>query len=564
MVINNDAISIQNERKSPAKKSHKKPVRAKLVISNGSAFYGMVKDPGMRECKAPLPPQDQGKYSAMIVKNPDTWTLDGDATIRKCDRLLRKSTPHALCAAFRSLCQAGDLLQNSAGVWHILLIAMLARVLDLATPNLPGIPVIRLKSISDVPPALQVLLQMVNGPKDVHRGDGWKLKRPSVLVPVLDKEYRTHSSHPTDYVGGTYENDYGETKRFWLPLNNCAVAVQTTVPKNILTILFEQWTTAIPIICGDGFKTKNRPTIELDGRDFLTVDPIVLSRLTDSTEHVYAELDYIFFRLHERKKQWRRCKASIDTYLPIVQHGRFVQATASSEAKILATALAVFREILDQAEDNDWVSAEDAAAAFTAAWRAVLPESAPQPPAIQAPEVVHNVAAAPSLTYDSPTLFYHFLSEVFLPTHRDKIVLPGEPVTGQAVGKLHHLGGEPHFITPRTQFLVQYRDYLIKNGIAPFSTQGSDWENPVQAALIEEEIPLKKEGNGSWRCPSFYDAPYRTAKTKTIKFVGLPLSQLPPEVQNSFTTQFGIEIGGTNLPNQAVPESNCKGSGEFY
>lgn len=551
---------IHNTHPKVGKKSSKhqkmNSPRAKAAIFYQKIHYGMIKDPKMRGHMMPLPSQDQGKHSSKISKNPDKWELSEDYTTEHCVELLQNSSLKGLFAAFCVLCQVGKLLPSPTAVWVVLLIGMLARVLDLTIPNLPNVPVIRIKNVSDVPQSLKTLLQIINGVDVVRKGDGWKLNRPSALVPIVDRQYNALSSHPADYVGGTYKNNNGEKTRFWIPLDNCAVAVQTGIPKDVFTALFEQWTTAIPIICGDGFKIKDRPVIVLDGQDFLTIDPEILDQLVQHTERIFAELDYIFFCLHDKPNWWHRCAASIETYLPTVRHGRFVQTIATAETKILATALVVFREILDRAEGEDWVSVEDADTVFIEAWRAVLPESAPKIPILQPEENSLSPVSINGLTYDSPELFYSFLGDIFLPSHSTQIALPGEPVTDRTDGKLHYLEDGLYFITPRTKFLLEYKDFLIKSNVPPFSTQDKDWENPVLAELIANDVPLKREANGSWRYPTFYDKEYRTSATKNVKYIGLPVNLMPSEAQNAISEQFGIEIGTTNLPNQMLSDSN--------
>ena len=543
------------EKKSSKHQKMNSP-RAKTAIFYQKIHYGMIKDPKMRGYMMPLPSQDQGKHSAKISKNPDKWGLIEDYTTTHCVKLLKNSNLNSLSAAFWVLCQVGKLLLSPTAAWVVFLIAMLARVLDLTMPNLPNVPVIRIKNISDVPQSLKTLLQIINGVDVVRKGDGWKLNRPSVLVPIVDRKYNALSSHPADYVGGTHKNDNGEKTHFWIPLDNCAVAVQTGIPKDVFTVLFEQWTTAVPIICGDGFKIKDRPVIVLDGQDFLTIDPEILDQLVQHTERIFAELDYIFFCLHDKPNWWHRCAASIETYLPTVRHGRFVQTLATAETKILATALVVFREILDRAEGEDWVSVEDADTVFIEAWRAVLPESAPKIPILQPEENSLSPVSINGLTYDSPELFYSFLGDIFLPSHSTQIALPGEPVTDRTDGKLHYLEDGLYFITPRTKFLLEYKDFLIKSNVPPFSTQDKDWENPVLAELIANDVPLKREANGSWRYPTFYDKEYRTSATKNVKYIGLPVNLMPSEAQNAISEQFGIEIGTTNLSNQMLSDSN--------
>lgn len=554
--LSENQLDMRLRKKNHKKSTSKKGLWAKLVISFSNTRYGMVKDPKMRGYMMPLSPQDQGKHSAKISKNPEEWGLSEDYTTAHCVELLQKSILQYLSEAFCALCQVGKLLPSPTAAWVVLLIAMLSRVLDLTLPNLPNVPVIRIKNVSDVPQSLKTLLQIINGTDVVRKGGSWKLNRPSVLVPIVDRKYNALSSHPADYVGGTHKNDNGEKTHFWIPLDNCAVAVQTGIPKDVFTALFEQWTTAVPIICGDSFKIKDRTVIVLDGQDFLAVDPEILNQLVQHTERIFAELDYIFFCLHDKPNWWHRCAASIETYLPTVRHGRFVQTIATAETKILATALVVFREILDRAEGEDWVSVEDANTVFIEAWRAVLPESAPKIPILQPEENSLSPVSINGLTYDSPELFYSFLGDIFLPSHSTQIALPGEPITDRTDGKLHYLEDGLYFITPRTKFLLEYKDFLIKSNVPPFSTQDKDWENPVLAELIANDVPLKREANGSWRYPTFYDKEYRTSATKNAKYIGLPVNLMPPEAQNAISEQFGIEIGTTNLPNQMLSDSN--------
>jgi hypothetical protein len=153
---------------------------------------------------------------------------------------------------------------------------------------------------------------------------------------------------------------------------------------------------------------------------------------------------------------------------------------ADDKTEFLCAALALFKQFLYfAAEVAEWITPEEAQEILLWYWRLVLPESAPPSPA--SPEgIVHNSGAA--FSYDDPDVFYRFLTSWFLPTYRNQIAAPGQAVTSSMVGKLHELGEEVYFITPRTDFLQAYCKWIIDQGASPFDRSERHWKQPFSGA----------------------------------------------------------------------------------
>ena len=81
-----------------------------------------------------------------------------------------------------------------------------------------------------------------------------------------------------------------------------------------------------------------------------------------------------------------------------------------------------------------------------------------------------------------------------------------------------------------------------------FQEDSSYSEAAVQKQLQETGVPLKVEtGNPSvWRHAFYPENHDSNGKVEKIPCFGLPLAQLPQDVQDAFCRLFGIELGGEN------------------
>lgn len=525
----------KSEEPTPKSKqggSIKKPSVKAVAIRDGGAII-MVKDARQKRSLSPCPLEKQPKWlghgekntASQIQKKLDVTVvnMDKDKAEKELAKKLKNTSPEQCVVACRAFYRAGDLLEKPCQVWYVLLLAMVARVLDLVMSVLPGVPMVWVSKVSNVPQSLGLLLSMVNGKKD-RWGKHWDFMRPSVLNGVKAIGTLSLSSSPVDYVGGNLRID-GKEKRFWIPLQNIAVAVSANMPRTVITALFSDWPLSIPIFCGGTYKNKERPRYEWDGEAFLSVDPQVMKELEGQVDLICAELSCYFYWLREKKGRWGDCLEDAKNYIPRIRRGRFEQTIENPETVCWAVGLSLLKSFLTFAVvKTQWLTYEEAQSTFMEVWKMVLPDSYPDKSQKQ-----EKVKAPTAET------FTQFLS-LYMQKNQALVSLPGQSVTKETIAAVREIGGTEYLIFPRT---LTFQAYLQDNPEVYFNTNQSYWETAFQRFLMDQGLPFRTEGKDiSWRY-TFYsqdDVPEgMSAKLPCLGISGDTLAWL-----KSF---FGFEFG---------------------
>lgn len=534
------------------KKGQKKR-KPKLAVYANHAIYVLINRRHMRHHYESIPPNQQAQFlssdqqaneSTLWGMNAVDFDHDQQKKLEKQYKGISKKRFRRACQAF---CQSPDVLSDPRPYWLILLLSLLASVLDLFLPDLPSTPVIQLKNALSIPDALEVLLQAVHGP-DLIKGKGCKLQRPACIRASVPLGAANPSQDPEDYIGG-YANVNGAKRHLWLPLRCMAFALAANVPRSVQETIIGRSPLTIPIICSPTLKPKDRPLVFLlDGSPFQSVDPDMLKQLKRHRKITYL-LIYCFTRwLRRKEKRQQKCRENASQFYPSTRNDRFVTTAASDEAKVIALALAVFKQFLHYASrKKGWITHEDAQSTLLETWTRLLPESAPK---------ALSEAKTTSDAWDNPNRFWAFLAR-YLQENQQHISLAAPPCSPDIVAVTHQLPEGKFLIMPRRQLSQAYFNDLQSQNIILPSGGEKKWDTTLQRAILEWGIQAKTEGKDiSWRY-TLYDnqAPKNKRKLPCLAF---PIDQLPGTIITQLINWFGNDfdpwISPTKLRNDSEQE----------
>jgi len=528
------------------KKSHKKPFRVKGTVKYQGTEYILIKTGKSDVLDAATPSQvakhypcDESCFDALSDQlDCSEVELVNDKSEKRIQKHLTKAKSEACTKAFQVFSRIGDLLESPDAAWKVVLLAILARVLDLALPYLPGTPAVYLNKIACVPRSLAVLLNLVNGVW-LHEGKDWKLNRPDVLTPIIPVGSSAPSTHPATYAGGTLRLDWKD-RDFWLPLSKLAVAVHPNLPTEVSTRLLLDQPLSIPIFCGSHFKSKTHTAISMDGSAFSTVDPHVLEAINEHINLIHAELEDFLLWLRAKPRRWVACLDARQALIPVIRHGRFEQQLSTSDVLIWTTALAVFQSFLAFATDKrGWINHEDANSLFSEVQHLILPESLPpQPQAFSSAATDQDL----KLTAD---FFWSFLVN-YLDEHKDQVAFIGKPSNPDTIAAIRSFDCAIWLVLPRkTTFCA----LLSKHPSLIVDTSVKGWDTQLQKKL---DIPFKTEGDDpSWRYTFYSKNNAPEGEKCKLPCLGIQIEQIPDEVvkhlEKTFGTTFGT-VDGDNFP----------------
>ena len=145
------------------KRNNKEP-KIRLVAHDGRHCHMFIKDPSHRRCLAPLG-QIKGTVQAENIEIPEDAAhifISKDQE-KKWKRWLKAADKSELQEACNLWCQIWEMFQNPSPACHLVLLSMLARVCDIAMPELPGIPLSSLKNRITPTESLRLMLLTENG-----------------------------------------------------------------------------------------------------------------------------------------------------------------------------------------------------------------------------------------------------------------------------------------------------------------------------------------------------------------------------------------------------------------
>lgn len=511
-------------------KRNNKEAKIRLVAHDGRHCHMFIKDPSHRRCLAPLG-QIKGTVQAENIEIPEDAAhifISKDQE-KKWKRWLKAADKSELQEACNLWCQIWEMFQNPSPACHLVLLSMLARVCDIAMPELPGIPVISLKNRFTPTESLRLLLLTVNGADCVKKKGRFYVRRPSTLSPIVPLGRTAPSEDLCSYLGGYTRLGYsGKERRFWVPLVCKAIVICPNVPMSVINRTIDSSPLAIPIFLGTNKKQQGRPVISLDGSTLDSYDPEMLQTLIQNIPIVHAELEIFIRWLTSRKKRIRIWQEEVETFFPTARRGRFVQKIDTEEIRIKAVALSLFKQwLMFCCEVTGWISLDTANAALFSAWGMILPESAP----------AAEGGASECVKWNDPDTFWSFLSK-YMEEQKGSLATSGVPHTASTIATLRKLPEGMHLIFPRAALLAAYEEWLVEHG-GETPPKEKYWETKAQKLISGWGVQLKTEGSDvTWRF-SFYDKGEAPAGVnEKLACLAFPLQQLPDSIQKILKKRF--------------------------
>ena len=114
---------------------------------------------------------------------------------------------------------------------------------SLHTGPLPGI---HLTGALSIPASIGDILRAVQGPEK-WAGDGWHLRRPWLIQPLIRVGAVAPDTNIYKYVGGKAVQPYGPRVKFWAPYAGCAVAFAPDLPAPVRKAILKVSPLILPI-----------------------------------------------------------------------------------------------------------------------------------------------------------------------------------------------------------------------------------------------------------------------------------------------------------------------------
>lgn len=537
----------KTKKKTKAKKLHKLSIerphgKVTCFVDKQSGVLGPKLEPQGKVGTTPVPEKPKEKIPLV-----QTWK-------KKASKRRYQTT------SVNAFCCFPDLCENRSYAATLLVLVLLCQVSPFLIGDVPTMPIILLPAASKaVVPLLHTLITAIQGP-EVWKGENWKLKRPWYIKPrpsLMETEY---SPYIVDYIGGHYKK-WDETKRrFWFPYIGSTVILEPSLPVKIQKIMMEQSVTSLIIVFGQPPKGTTRWTLPLLQEAFLSYDKEKTEVFQALSQDIHQEVISFLMWFCSSKKNRNQWLTDLERFRPVTQRGRFSQPLVDEQTDLLCAALSLFKQLLFfSTEVIGLLSPEMAHEILMEYWQLVLPQSAPVPVEMVGLEEMEPESVSSIQTYDSPTVFFRFLTEYYLPTYQKQLCTfqRGTPGTMGLIWELHE---DLSLILPRRETLESYSHWLLQQGLNSFSLSKKNEAADIQRTLQDAGIPLRGEKNDptTWRF-QFYEKNAMEAlpngKLK-IPCLSLSLSNLPEEVRICVEDLFCITAKPVGKPNAPEIDSD--------
>lgn len=372
----------------------------------------------------------------------------------------------------------------------------------LHTGPLPGI---HLTGALSIPASIGDILRAVQGPEK-WAGDGWHLRRPWLIQPLIRVGAVAPDTNIYKYVGGKAVQPYGPRVKFWAPYASCALVFAPDLPAPVRQAILKTSPLALPISAsalGQQFAVK------LTAGDLPYRSPSDVPVLRDASPVVRR-----FIRWLEKGDHAQRWVDAIRA-----NGGGYNCSTAHGERELWISVLALVTLFLDWAARKADLLTEAEVIVLKAQYAKWLHPDGPQSP------------ADGTIDLAQPKVFYDFLL-AHLRDNADRVI--EEPGHANTVARIHTVNKTtPSLTLPRA---------------ATFQAYAAGREAPgdvdLQRALMAAGVPLRTEGKDtSWRYAFYTRGQAPQGQSDKLPCLSLPLTELPHEVLNQLTSLFGDQFG---------------------
>lgn len=373
---------------------------------------------------------------------------------------------------------------------------------SLHTGPLPGI---HLTGALSIPVSIGDILRAVQGPEK-WSGDGWHLRRPWLIQPLIRIGAASLETNTYKYVGGKAVQPYGPRVKFWAPFAGCAVAFAPDLPAPVRKAILKVSTLILPISAS---AADRQLVVKISIDDLAYRSPDDVPALRDASPVVRR-----FVRWLEKGGHAQRWVDAIRA-----NGGGHNCSTAHGERELWISVLALVTLFLDWAARKADLLTEAEATALKVQYAGWLHPDGPQSPVDGAVDLAQ------------PKAFYTFLL-AYLRDNADRVTK--EPGHTNTVARLHTVNKvTPSLTLPRAATFEAY----AAGGEAPTDVD-------LQRALMAAGVPLRTEGKDlSWRYAFYARGQAPQGQSDKLPCLSLPLAELPHEVLSQLTSLFGNQFG---------------------
>lgn len=367
------------------------------------------------------------------------------------------------------------------------------------------LPSVQIVGMLRLPESIGDLLRAIQGPEK-WSGDGWHLRRPWLIQPLIRIGATSLETNTYRYVGGKSVQPYGPRVKFWAPYADCAVAFSPNLPAPVRKAILK----VSPLILPISASTADRQlVVKLAVNELAYRSSDDVPALRDASPVVRQ-----FVRWLKKGKHGRYWADTIRA-----NGGGRACSTSRGEHELWIAVLSLITLLLDWAARKADLLTEAEATALKVQYAGWLHPDGPQSP----------VDSAASLT--QPAVFYDFLLD-YLRDNAARVV--EEPGHADTVARIHIVNKTTASLTmPRAATFWAY----AAGGEAPTDVD-------LQRALMAAGVPLRTEGKDlSWRYAFYARGQAPQGQSGKLPCLSLPLAELPHEVLGKLAELFGDRFG---------------------
>lgn len=350
------------------------------------------------------------------------------------------------------------------------------------------------------------LLRAIQG-SEKWSGDGWHLRRPWLIQPLIRIGATSLETNTYRYVGGKAVQPYGPRVKFWAPYAGCAVAFAPDLPAPVRKAILK----VSPLILPISASTADRQlVVKLAVNELAYRSPDDVPALRDASPVVRRFVCWLEKGGHAQR--W------VDAIR--ANGGGHNCSTAHGERELWISVLALITLFLDWATRKAELLTEEETAVLKERFVDWLHPDGPQTPVDGAVDLV------------KAETFYRFLV-AYLGSNANRVIEgPGHADTLARI----------HIVNKTTASLTMPRAVTLHTYAAGGEALG---DVELQRTLAEAGVPFRSEkADVTWRYAFYARGQAPQGQSDKLPCLSLPLAELPHEVLDGLTELFGDRFSG--------------------
>lgn len=368
------------------------------------------------------------------------------------------------------------------------------------------LPSVQITGMLRLPESVGNLLRTIQG-SEKWSGDGWHLRRPWLIQPLIRIGATSLETNTYRYVGGKAVQPYGPRVKFWAPYAGCAVAFAPDLPAPVRKAILK----VSPLILPISASTADRQlVVKLAVNELAYRSPDDVPALRDASPVVRRFVCWLEKGGHAQR--W------VDAIR--ANGGGHNCSTAHGERELWISVLALITLFLDWATRKAELLTEEETAVLKERFVDWLHPDGPQTPVDGAVDLV------------KAETFYRFLV-AYLGSNANRVIEgPGHADTLARI----------HIVNKTTASLTMPRAVTLHTYAAGGEALG---DVELQRTLAEAGVPFRSEkADVTWRYAFYARGQAPQGQSDKLPCLSLPLAELPHEVLDGLTELFGDRFSG--------------------